>query len=229
MPSVVSQPFDRRRAKGWDTTEGMCLSYVCFEGTKDTVARERSAVKKIVERRGGISLGTGPGKIYDQKKFDTPYLRDFLLNYQVFGDVCDTGVSWSDLTDVHARVHETFRRVREEQTGPGFMFCHMSHSYHEGACLYFTFAIPYAQEETALEEYQRVKDAVQQEFIDSGGGLSHHHGVGPEHQPWLVDDISEPGAFMVDSLLHSTDPGRNLNPGKIIESGSHLGVITSQA
>ncbi|MGO2037716.1 MAG: FAD-binding oxidoreductase [Brevibacterium sp.] len=208
--------FAYLRAKGWDTTEGMCLSYVCFEGSKATVARERAEVKKIVKRHGGIDLGTGPGAVYDQKKFDTPYLRDFLLNYKVFGDVCETGVTWANLKNVHARVHERFRQIRSQQDGPGFMFCHMSHSYHSGACLYFTFAVPYAHEDTALEEYQTVKDAVQQEFIDSGSGLSHHHAVGTEHRPWIVDDITEPGAFMVDSLFRATDPGRNLNPGKIL-------------
>lgn len=208
--------FAYLRSRGWDTTEGMCLSYVCFEGSKEHVGREKTAVKKIVAGRGGISLGTGPGAIYDQKKFDTPYLRDFLLNYRVFGDVCETGVSWANLKDMHARVHERFAQVRAEMGGPGFMFCHMSHSYHGGACLYFTFAIPYTEEDTALAEYRMVKEAVQQEFIDSGGGLSHHHGVGTEHRPWIVDDITEAGSFMVDSLFRATDPGRNLNPGKIL-------------
>ncbi|WP_432790844.1 FAD-binding oxidoreductase [Brevibacterium sp. K11IcPPYGO002] len=208
--------FAYLRSKGWDTTEGMCLSYVCFEGSKERVAREKAEVKELIARRGGISLGSGPGAVYDQKKFDTPYLRDFLLNYKVFGDVCETGVTWGDLKNVHARVHERFRQTRSEQGGPGFMFCHLSHSYHGGACLYFTFAIPYTDEDTALAEYQDVKDSIQQEFIDSGGGLSHHHGVGTEHQPWLVDDISEPGAFMVDAVFRATDPGQNLNPGKVL-------------
>lgn len=208
--------FAYLRSKGWDTTEGMCLSYVCFEGSKERVAREKAEVKELIAHRGGISLGSGPGAVYDQKKFDTPYLRDFLLNYKVFGDVCETGVTWGDLKNVHARVHERFRQTRSEQGGPGFMFCHLSHSYHGGACLYFTFAIPYTDEDTALAEYQDVKDSIQQEFIDSGGGLSHHHGVGTEHQPWLVDDISEPGAFMVDAVFRTTDPGQNLNPGKVL-------------
>ncbi|MFE1083416.1 FAD-binding oxidoreductase [Brevibacterium sediminis] len=208
--------FAYLRSKGWDTTEGMCLSYVCFEGSKERVAREKAEVKELIGRRGGISLGSGPGAVYDQKKFDTPYLRDFLLNYKVFGDVCETGVTWGDLKNVHARVHERFRQTRSEQGGPGFMFCHLSHSYHGGACLYFTFAIPYTDEDTALAEYQDVKDSIQQEFIDSGGGLSHHHGVGTEHQPWLVGDISEPGAFMVDAVFRATDPGQNLNPGKVL-------------
>ena len=34
--------------------------------------------------------------------------------------------------------------------------------------------------------------------------------------PWIVDDITPAGAFIVDSLFRASDPGRNLNPGKIV-------------
>jgi alkyldihydroxyacetonephosphate synthase len=208
--------FAYLRSKGWDTTEEMCISYVCFEGSRERVEREKGIVKKIVAANGGITLGAGPGAVYDQKKFDTPYLRDFLLNYQVFGDVCETGASWSKLNEVHATVYEAYYAARERAGGPGFMFCHMSHSYHGGACLYFTFAFPYTSDETALQEYQDAKDAVQQTFVDLGSGVSHHHGVGIEHRPWMEQDVSEVGARMVRGLFADNDPGRNLNPGKVL-------------
>jgi alkyldihydroxyacetonephosphate synthase len=51
------------------------------------VAREKSIVKGIVGKHGGIVLGKGPGVLYDQKKFDTPYIRDFLLDRGAIGDV----------------------------------------------------------------------------------------------------------------------------------------------
>lgn len=217
MAKVQEGLFAYLRAQGWDTTEEMCISYVCFEGTKANVEREKAIVKKIVSRNGGITLGAGPGAVYDQKKFDTPYLRDFLMNYQVFGDVCETGATWSDLNEVHATVYDAFYQVRRDADGPGFMFCHMSHSYHGGACLYFTFAFPYSSDETALDEYYDAKNAVQQAFVDLGSGISHHHGVGVEHRPWMVEDIGEVGARMVRGLFADNDPGRNLNPGKVLE------------
>ncbi|MDN6400287.1 MAG: FAD-binding oxidoreductase [Brachybacterium sp.] len=203
------------RSKGWDTTNEMSISYVCFEGSKESVAQQKSLVKKIVKNNGGITLGAGPGAIYDQKKFDTPYLRDFLLNYQVFGDVCDTGATWSNINEVHSRAYEAFYATQEEQGLPGFMFCHMSHSYHAGACLYFTFAFPYSSTEQALQQYYAAKGAVQQSFVDLGSTVSHHHAVGTEHQPWITEDIGEVGVRMVKGLLADNDPGRNLNPGKV--------------
>ncbi|MGY5765456.1 FAD-binding oxidoreductase [Brachybacterium sp. DNPG3] len=210
--------FAYLRSQGWDTSDEMCISYVCFEGTKSSVEQQKSIVKRIVKANGGITLGAGPGAIYDQKKFDTPYLRDFLLNYQVFGDVCDTGATWSNINEVHAKVYEAFFAAQEELGLRGFMFCHMSHSYHSGACLYFTFAFEYTSEETALAEYTNAKSAVQQAFVDLGSTVSHHHAVGTEHRPWIVDDIGEVGVRMVKGLFADNDPGRNLNPHKVVDA-----------
>ncbi len=41
----------------------------------------QKAVGEIVKRHGGRAcVGSGRGALYDQKKFDTPYIRDFLLD-----------------------------------------------------------------------------------------------------------------------------------------------------
>lgn len=208
--------FAYLRSKGWDTTEEMCISYVCFEGTRSHVDHEKSMVKKMVKAAGGISLGAGPGAIYDQKKFDTPYLRDFMLSMSVYGDVSDTGTTWSRLNEMHSCVYDAFYRKLDELGLRGFMFCHMSHSYHNGACLYFTFAVPFASDDRMLEEYTAVKHAIQSEFMKHLGTLSHHHAVGTEHQPWITEDIGEGGVKMLQDLYGTQDPGRNLNPSKII-------------
>jgi alkyldihydroxyacetonephosphate synthase len=98
----------------------------------------------------------------------------------------------------------------------GYIMCHLAHSYHSGACLYFTFAFRPSDEIRSLEQYDIVKGAIQQGFIDLGGTLSHHHGVGVEHAPWLSQDISPVGVSMIRSLLDGVDPGHNFNPGKIV-------------
>ena len=208
--------FAYLRKKGWDTENEMCMSYVCFEGSKAQISREQAAVKKIVKKAGGITLGAGPGAIYDQKKFDTPYLRDFLLGLNVFGDVSDTGTTWARINEMHSKVYDTFYAKLDELGIPGFFFCHMSHSYHQGACLYFTFAVPYANNEVMLEQYTAIKHAVQSEFQKHAGTLSHHHAVGTEHQPWIEEEAGPLGVKMMRDLYETQDPGKNLNPGKIV-------------
>ncbi|WP_405058522.1 FAD-binding oxidoreductase [Kribbella sp. NBC_01505] len=203
------------KKRGWDL-EQMCLSFIGYEGSEEHVARQRKLVKKIVSDHGGIGVGEGPGALYDQKKFDTPYIRDFLLDRGALADVSETSAAWSKLMPLYDTTVERVNKAFAQLGVKGFVMCHLSHSYHSGACLYFTFAFK-AAEGDPIAQYDVVKSAVQQSFIDSAGTLSHHHAVGTEHSRWMGDDISEAGVQMVSGIFSVVDPGRNLNPGKIVD------------
>lgn len=199
-------------ARGWDTDK-MCLSFIGYEGSDSHVARQQKLVGRIVKKHGGIGVGKGPGVLYDQKKFDTPYLRDFLLDRGAAADVSETAAPWSRLLPLYNEVVASANRAFDEIGIKGWIMAHLSHSYHSGACLYFTFAFVHG--ENALAQYDVVKGAIQQAFIDAGGTISHHHGVGLEHAPWLAQDISVEGATVMQSLFDAADPNRTFNPGKI--------------
>jgi alkyldihydroxyacetonephosphate synthase len=200
--------------RGWKLDE-VCLSFIGYEGGKPHVARQKAIVKDIVGRHGGIVVGKGPGELYDQKKFDTPYIRDFLLDRGAIGDVSETAAPWSKLLPLYTNVLAAAEKVFAHLGVSGWIMCHLSHSYHSGACLYFTFAFKHDGVDP-LGQYEQLKNAIQQAFVDSAGTLSHHHAVGTEHAAWLEQDISAPGVHMIDGLFMAMDPGRNFNPGKII-------------
>jgi alkyldihydroxyacetonephosphate synthase len=203
------------RRKRYDV-EDMCLGFIGYEGPEGHVKAQRKAVGRIVAKHGGLCIGSSPGKLYDQKKFDTPYIRDYLLDRGVLADVSETAAPWAELGLLHAAVTAAARGAFADLGVQGYVMCHLSHSYHAGACLYFTFAITPSGTRDGLEEYGVVKSAIQQAFVDNGGTLSHHHAVGTEHAEWLEQDISAPGVGMLRALFDGTDPGANLNPGKIV-------------
>ncbi len=201
------------KSKGWKLDE-ICLSFIGFEGGAAHVARQKKLVGAIVKKHGGMGVGTGPGVLYDQKKFDTPYLRDFLLDRGAAGDVSETAAPWSKLVPLYNGVVEAAERAYDEIGTKGWVMCHLSHSYHSGACLYFTFA--FVGGDDMLAEYDVVKGAIQQAFVDNGGTISHHHGVGVEHSPWIEQDISPEGVTVMRGLFAAVDPGDNFNPGKVV-------------
>jgi alkyldihydroxyacetonephosphate synthase len=201
------------KSKGWKLDE-ICLSFIGFEGGSAHVARQKKLVGAIVKQHGGMGVGTGPGVLYDQKKFDTPYLRDFLLDRGAAGDVSETAAPWSKLLPLYNGVVAAANRAYDEIGTKGWIMCHLSHSYHSGACLYFTFA--FVGGDDMLAEYDVVKSAIQQAFVDNGGTISHHHGVGVEHSPWLEQDISAEGVAVMRGLFSAVDPGDNFNPGKVV-------------
>jgi alkyldihydroxyacetonephosphate synthase len=213
VQSAALQTYLTRRLH-WDVHE-MCLSFIGYEGSRRHVAAQRFAVGQIVKRHGGLCIGSGPGALYDQKKFDTPYIRDFLLDRGGAGDVSETAMPWSRLVPVYEGVMAAAQGAFDAQGVTGYVMCHLSHSYQTGACLYFTFAFRSDPGEDMLVQYDAVKSAVQQAFIDHGATLSHHHAVGTEHAPWLRDDVSPAGVAMLSALFDGVDPGRHLNPGKI--------------
>jgi alkyldihydroxyacetonephosphate synthase len=207
--------FYLEQIKRFDTSQ-MCLSFIGYEGGEEHVNIQKRLVDAIVARHGGICAGTGPGKLYDQKKFDTPYIRDFLLDRGALADVSETAAPWAQLETLYNGVMARARNAFDEIGVRGYIMCHLAHSYHSGACLYFTFAFRPSDAGRSLEQYDIVKRAIQQGFIDLGGTLSHHHAVGVEHSPWLSQDISPAGVTMIRKLLDGVDPQHNFNPGKIV-------------
>jgi alkyldihydroxyacetonephosphate synthase len=209
------------RRLGWDLDE-MCLSFIGYEGSEHHVSAQRRAVGKLVKRHGGLCIGSGPGALYDQKKFDIPYIRDYLLDRGAPGDVSETATTWSGLRPLYDAVNAAANGAFDRLSVKGYIMCHLSHSYHAGACLYFTFAFGATSPEAMAAEYEVVKSAIQQAFVDNGATLSHHHAVGTEHAQWLEQDISAPGVAMLEALFAGTDPGQHLNPGKIVGGAGSL-------
>jgi alkyldihydroxyacetonephosphate synthase len=214
LQSIALRIYLSRR-RGFDV-EKMCLAFIGYEGSQRHVAAQRRAVGRLVRRHGGLCVGSGPGALYDQKKFDIPYIRDFLLDRGAPGDVSETATTWSNLMPLYDAVVGAANHAFAQLKVKGYLMCHLSHSYHAGACLYFTFAFGSTGEPQMIGEYELVKSAIQQAFVDNGATLSHHHAVGTEHAQWLLEDISAPGVAMLDALFDGFDPGRHLNPGKIV-------------
>jgi alkyldihydroxyacetonephosphate synthase len=91
--------------------------------------------------------------------------------------------------------------------------CHLSHSYSDGACLYFTFAAtppPEAVEST----YVALWDAGQRAVLAAGGNLSHHHGVGVNRARFMPEALGSQLAVL-QSVKDALDPHGILNPGKL--------------
>ena len=90
--------------------------------------------------------------------------------------------------------------------------CHLSHSYPDGACLYFTFAAapPAAEIETT---YVALWDAGQRAVLAGGGNLSHHHGVGLNRARFMAEALG-PALDVLAAVKAALDPQRHPQPGQ---------------
>jgi len=195
--------------------QNCCLMVVKFEGDYDSFHMRRREVAAIYRKRGGVSLGAEPGRSFARAKFDFPHLRDYVMDRNIMADVSETATTWKNLLTLHkngmAAVNQS---IRDTGMAP-WCGCHVSHSYHTGASLYFTFGCR-QRAGREIEQYLYIKKAAEDSFMKNGGTLSHHHAVGTEHLPWVEGDISPTGIRAVQALKDGLDPRGIMNPGKII-------------
>jgi alkyldihydroxyacetonephosphate synthase len=91
--------------------------------------------------------------------------------------------------------------------------CHLSHSYLDGACLYFTFAATPPPDEIE-STYVALWDAGQRAVLDGGGNLSHHHGVGLNRARFVPQALGS-AMPVLQAVKDALDPTGILNPGKM--------------
>jgi alkyldihydroxyacetonephosphate synthase len=201
------------RIKGFALPQA-CLMLAAFEGPQAEVARHLRQVKAIYGKHGAVNLGAKAGKSFEATKYDFPHIRDFLLDRDVTTDVSETSTVWSNILPLYRATIGVIRAsIAEDGTQP-WAGCHVSHTYHTGASLYFTFGFK-QKSGCEIPQYLRVKRAAQQSFIDCGATVSHHHAVGTEHLPWLAADISPLGVKAVAAIKQGLDPANVMNPGRL--------------
>jgi alkyldihydroxyacetonephosphate synthase len=160
-------------------------------------------------------VGRSPGEAWLQARFSAPYLRDDLLSQGVMVETLETATQWSNLTGLHDRVGEAIADALKAYGTPGLVMCHVSHLYETGASLYFTFI---AAQDAADEigQWRAVKQAASRAISTGGGTITHHHGIGADHLPWMVSEIGDTGVGALRAIKAELDPAGIMNPGKLL-------------
>lgn len=211
----------QRVGKAWlRATKGIQMEKACaiivgFEGDRKRIAAQRKRVLALTREHGGIDLGTSAGDRWYAGKYDYPYLRDALMVRGGMVDVTETSVLWSEVLPLYETMKRTLHDHLRRGEYPGYVGCHLSHSYAAGACLYFTFA---AEREQGREmgQYLAAKRAAVEALVASGAALSHHHAIGYEHLPWISQALGDSGLRALRGLKDALDPDHLCNPGKLL-------------
>src|SRR6266508_74586 len=68
-----------------------------------------------------------------------------------------------------------------------------------------------------LSRWQALKAAASQAIVAHGGTISHQHGVGVDHLPYLACEKGDLGLAAIRALCERFDPQELLNSGKLVE------------
>jgi alkyldihydroxyacetonephosphate synthase len=72
------------------------------------------------------------------------------------------------------------------------------------------------READGAAQWRRAKAAALDAIVAAGGTISHHHGVGRDHVPWLEREAGPLGIGVLRAAKVRLDPAGVMNPGKLL-------------
>jgi alkyldihydroxyacetonephosphate synthase len=134
-------------------------------------------------------------------------------------DTLETSTRWSNINALRektvAAIEKAIAENKPEANSRAIVMTHVSHIYPDGASLYFTFVFP-RQLDREVEQWQAIKRAASDILLENKGTISHHHGVGLDHAPWLAEEKGAIGFELLKAINADMDPKGVMNPGKLL-------------
>jgi alkyldihydroxyacetonephosphate synthase len=187
-------------------------------GDKAATHHAYHAAMSIARKHGGFMTGATIGRLWRKSRFLTPYLRNTLWERGYAIDTLETALPWSKVAPTAIAIKDVIRDGLKERNEHVLVFAHLSHVYADGASVYVTYLWRRANDpDETLQRWQLLKRAASNLIVAQGGTISHQHGVGIDHAPYLKTEKGELGLKMIEAVRSSLDPDRLLNPGKLIE------------
>ncbi len=162
-------------------------------------------IRRICKHYGAFELTFAKvTEAWEKGRFTDPYMREDLMDFGVLIDTLECGVTWSQMPEVHKKVHAFIK-----QRPHTICMTHISHAYPQGANLYFIFI---AKMDT-IREYLDLQYGIIDAITKAGASISHHHGVGKQTAPWLEEQIGKQQMDVIRALKKHFDPRNIMNPG----------------
>ena len=197
--------------------DGKVLLMVGYTGSKAEFDAQRARAAPLLRGRGAVSAGALIGSKWRASRFRSAYLRNALWSAGYAVDTMETAVDWTR-TDAMTRAIEAAGRDALMRFGERcHAQTHLSQVYSQGSSVYSTFVFRVAPDfETNLERQRALKSAVSEAIVHEGGTITHQHGVGKDHAPYLKPEKGEIGLGALSAMVEHFDPARTLDSGNLL-------------
>lgn len=197
--------------------EGKCMLLVGASAAKAQARAALAAAIGLARRHGGVHAGRGLGERWKKNRFRNVYLRNAAWARGYAIDTVETALDWPCVTPAMHAVEGAAAAALAAEGERVHAYTHLSHLYAQGASVYTTFIWRLAGNFDAdLARWRRLKNAVSEAIVAGGGTISHQHGVGLDHAPWLAAEKGALGIEALRALFRQFDPDGCMNPGKLV-------------
>ncbi|HTU82157.1 MAG TPA: FAD-binding oxidoreductase [Candidatus Acidoferrales bacterium] len=195
--------------------EAACLLILGITGTKASARTAFESARRIWRRGGGIDAGPRIGDRWKRQRFAGVYLRNALWERGYAVDTFETAVDWPRVEATVASMESAARAAFGRE--PVHAYTHLSHVYPQGSSVYSTVIFPIlADYDANVARWSRLKRNVSEAIVASGGTISHQHGVGLDHKPYLEAEKGPLGIGLLRAAFAYFDPDGIMNPGKLV-------------
>ncbi len=196
---------------------GRCLLVLGVTGQAAVVRAAHGAAAAIVGRHRGVGAPGGLGRQWQRSRFRTPYLRNALWEAGYAADTVETAVDWARVPDLIGALAPALRTGLEEIGERVHAFTHLSHVYPSGSSVYCTYLFRVAPDpDETLRRWSVLKGLASRAIVGQGGTISHQHGVGTDHAPYLAAEKGALGMAVLADATRRFDPHGIMNPGKLL-------------
>ncbi len=198
-----------------------CLLLIGLTGSEARVAGAVADAVGILRRRRAVWGPTALGRAWWASRFRAPYLRNALWEAGYAVDTLETAIDWTRAPELAAAIGRTLRHglqdrpeSRDERV---HAFTHLSHVYPSGTSIYTTgvFRLGPDPHET-FARWAALKSAASREIVAAGGTISHQHGVGRDHAPYLEAEKGSLGLAAIRDLVARFDPDGLMDRGPLL-------------
>ncbi len=200
--------------------KGKCMMTFGLTGSKSQCKAAMRQMRKLMSQYDAVYTGTKLGAKWAENRFRAPYLRESLWEVGYAVDTLETATDWVNVDTLLDSIEHTLREGLREEGEKVHVFTHLSHVYPQGSSIYTTYVFRTAK--TYAETYDRwlkLKTAASQAIVDGHGTISHQHGVGVDHAPYLPAEKGTLGMKAIRGLAKLFDPKGVMNPGKLFLPG----------
>ncbi len=197
-----------------------CLLIYGITGDRPSFTFTKHRMNALLRTHGAFPVDYVIGKMWGKSRFLTPYLRNTLWEKGFAIDTLETAVPWISVLPTAARLKETLKHGIAEEGERVLAFAHLSHTYRDGASVYVTYIFRRAEKpDETLRRWQTLKAKASQAVVTSGGTISHQHGVGVDHAPYLPSEKGKIGMALLQAMQKNLDPDTLFNPWNLLNDG----------
>lgn len=194
-----------------------CLLLMGVTGDAAAHNHTRRAALHLTRQHGGVSLGQLLGRAWQKGRFLTPYLRNTLWELGYGVDTLESAFTWDQVIPAEAAIMAAIHQAAAAYGERVLVIAHLSHVYPTGSSLYVTYLFRLLPDpDQLLAFWGAMKAAASQAIITHRGTITHQHGVGTDHAPYLQAEKGELGLNLLTHLFHQADPDGVMNPGKLL-------------